>query len=738
MSFLDKLPKLPFFSPKSSENEYFFALNIDQTQVQASLWSLENNQLKLVNIALANIEDGKLIEAANLSLDETLGALEIEPSKILFGVPDSWLQDDNLKEEHLKTIKDLVKELDLSPMAYVSSAHAISHLLQKIQGVPLTAILVNISDPLIITIVKAGKIIGSESVRRSDNLAKDIEKGLLTFSEVEVLPSKILLFGPTGSVNGEKLKDDLLSFPWMSNLPFLHLPKVDILDQKVTIAAVSFAGASELNPDTTFGEKDLNNLTTKEVKKQEIASLDSPHSHDSLKEVGFVQGNIEEESFDSSSTSFTANAQDKEEKQLMDEGLEIDEQEKDFIRKDIIPPNYLAKLSTSLPLVIKNKITSFRFQFVPKVWLLPILILIILIVSYLFIPHAKVTIFIDPRILEKEAQVIVDPEVTSVDESNRKIPGKRVETVLTGFERGVASGKKKIGDPSKGAVVIYNKTTSPKTFSQGSILVGDNIQFTLDSTVNIASESAVEGGIAFGKATANVTAAQIGPEGNLPAGKELSIQGQSSDNFSAKVDSTFSGGTSKDVTIVTSDDQKKLLAIASSNLRKKAKDNLQAKLSGDYKVLEEALSEENAKTTYSKNINDQGVDFTLNLSLKFTGTAYSDMDLKRMVSKLVETNVPPGFSLDLADTETQADVAKMEDDGKLIFLAKFKAKLMPKLDEENIKKKIAFKTPTDAASILRSIENVISSDIQINPALPSFLQRLPFLASRISLDVTAK
>jgi len=34
------------------------------------------------------------------------------------------------------------------------------------------------------------------------------------------------------------------------------------------------------------------------------------------------------------------------------------------------------------------------------------------------------------------------------------------------------------------------------------------------------------------------------------------------------------------------------------------------------------------------------------------------MDLETMVGKLVQTNVPEGYSLSLADTENSADVAK--------------------------------------------------------------------------------
>ena len=126
-------------------------------------------------------------------------------------------------------------------------------------------------------------------------------------------------------------------------------------------------------------------------------------------------------------------------------------------------------------------------------------ILIALLVAVVFLPKATVTVLVDMRTLENDATVIADPSIAALDEANKKIPGKIVDSSQTGSARAQATGKKQIGDPAKGAVVIYNKTAAAKTFSQGTVLVGDNnLTFTLDSSVNVASQSAVDGGISFG------------------------------------------------------------------------------------------------------------------------------------------------------------------------------------------------------------------------------------------------
>lgn len=754
MSLLDNFSKFLPFSGKKDKKEYYFALNIYSKSVEAAIWGVERGKLILVNSATSSLGSHNLSEAANLCLDEALLDFQPEPTQILFGVPDFWLQDDELKEDYSHILKDLVKDLDLTPLAYVSLSHAISHLLQKQQGVPLTAILIDFSNPLMITVVKGGKVISTKSLKRAGSLAEDIEKGLLAFSEVEVLPSKILVYGGMlQDENAEKLKDELHSFPWMQNLPFLHLPKIDILNEMIAISGTAFAGASEINPSVVFNEDSLeqlkkvkpllehsslgkiDNLEDVKMRSHEEKEKHKLDSKSDLEDVGFVSGdieNVEPEGQDISDI-------EEELAPEIDERSLINSREYPIHVDHDIEEKHVTEYTPSKSGGLIAALLLKRIEL-----LLPILIVVLLIASYIFLPKAKVVVFIDPKILEKDEQVTVDPTITSVDDANKKIPGKIVSANLTGSQKGQASGTKQIGDPAKGKVNIYNLSANKVSLPSGASLSSSSgLKIILDSSVEIASQSASVGAdfttvTTPGKASSGVTASAIGPDSNLPAGTNLNVAGYNSSQVVAKVDQALSGGTSKNVTVVTSDDQKKLLAQATSDLRSKAKDQLQGQLSDGFKILEEGLTENNVSASYSKKVNDQASDFTINLSINFKGSAYSDSDLKTMVSKLVSTEVPPGYTLNLQDAQTQADVAKTEKDGKIIFLAKFKAKLMPTLDKEKIKQQIKGKTPTEAINEVKKIDNVISSEIKISPSLPGPLQRLPFLVKNISIDVQAK
>ncbi len=737
MGFFDNLSKfLPTRKPQV-QAEYFFGLNIKHGLVTGSVWGLDGNKVRIVSFKDRKFhEDGDisesphaLVEAANIALDEALADFQPEPEKILFGVPDSWLQDEELKVKYAKVLKQLTRDLDVVPLAYVSSIHAVCHLLQRQEGVPTTAILVEVSDPLSVSVVKAGKVIGTKEVKRGEHLPHDIEKALLTFADVEVLPAKIIVFGK-GDMT--RFKEEMVSFNWMGQLPFLHLPKIESLEDDISIKALSFAGASEINPHVHLEHQSVQ----VEAQSQIHHTKKLPNNHDNLRSehkaenLAFVEGDINDKPVHHQPLS-----QNDDPQEYAVETYETPMHEKPAAVRS---GGAVSNLSHGglIPRGFPNParlLGGLGFTLV-----IPVIILIALAAAYLLLPKAAVTVFVDPKILEKETQIVADPTITTMDEANKQIAGKIVETTVDGTTKAPATGKKKIGDPAKGTVVLYNKTSGPKTFSQGTVLTGpDNLSFALDTSVTVASQSAVEGGISFGKGTAKATAATIGPEGNLAAGKDLSIKGSSTDQFSAKVDTAFSGGVSKDVTVVTSDDQKKLLATLTSELKKKASEEVQGKLTGDMKILEETFTEKVIKQAFSKNVGDQATEFSLTLNVNLKGTAYSDTDLKTIVGKLVETNVPEGYDLDLTRTETQATVSKVEKDGKIVFTAKFKAKLMPKLDLNKLKSEITFKTPSEVETILKSNESVIGADVKITPQLPGPLLRLPLLPQNINLEISS-
>ena len=128
MSFLSKLSAQWPFVKKAVKPEYFFALNIGLEEIKACVWTIQDGNLKVINpLSTPYVSTEEILNVADKLLDEVLGNLPYEPEKILFGVPDSYLLDEELKEPYLKLIRDIIKSLEIQPMAYVATSHAVSH-----------------------------------------------------------------------------------------------------------------------------------------------------------------------------------------------------------------------------------------------------------------------------------------------------------------------------------------------------------------------------------------------------------------------------------------------------------------------------------------------------------------------------------------------------------------------------------------------------------------------------------
>lgn len=720
MSFLDKMIAFFPLGKKEERLEYFFALNIATEKLTAALWTIEGKELKVLGVASDSYSSNdEIASVTDKLLDQVVGLKEIEPQKILFGVPHSWLSDDNLKDEYLKILRGLVKELELTPMAYVTTAQSLIHFLEKQEGVPTTAILIGFEKlHLSVTVVRAGKLDGVKVITRGESSGLDIEKALLSFADIETLPSKILIYG----VQAQELKNQLLSFSWMSKLSFLHFPKIDVLKDDIEIKSVCLAGGSEMNTNVSYTDQPIK----RQVKSTAILDDEESVEKGEAKDIsegdnfGFVVGDVTEQT----KTEESDKSEETKESELVvseESPLEIE---------DFEPPKEEHKQKLNLKKFIPRSFTNFPILF-------GIIGIIILVAgAYIFLPKAEVKIFVEPKVLEKDAQVVADPNQKTVNEDAKIIPGQIVDVEVSGLAKDSATGKRQIGDPAKGTVVIINNTSQGQNFSAGTILASaGGIKFKLDNTASVSAT--LVDSESKSKVTVTVTAVTLGADGNIPSETNLTVGNYPSSQFASKAQGNFSGGTSKEVTVVSDADQKRLLASLAGDLRKQAQQKLQDQFLNK-KILQEALLENIVKKSYNKNINDQASEFSLNMTVRYKGTAFDDQDLKAIVSKLVITQVPEGFKLDLSETETQADVSKLEKDGKLIFLARFKAKLIPKIDTDKIRGQIKFKTPFEVNNILKGMDNILGSEIRLTPNLPKVLERLPILTKNIKIEVGLK
>jgi len=430
--------QLPFLkkSEKGPTREYFFALEIDPGLVKSAVWSVANDKPQVLAVSSNQPWDDKsessLISAADAALSDATSHLDptgkVDIHKVIFGLPAGWVGADKISSSQLHLLKALSEKLDLIPVGFVVTPEAATKHLQSTEGVPPTAILIGFwPHCLEITLVRLGKIDGTHLVQKSPHLADDVVEGLSRFSDIDMLPSRMLLYD--SGIDLEEVKQLLLAHPWQApqkHLPFLHFPKVEILPADFTIRAIALSGGSEV------------------VRVEEPAP--------SAADLGFIQ-------------------------------------DADIATQSPPPPVPAPEPEPEpepVPVVVppkpKFQLPQINFSAVAAISVLAFLAIIGgLTVAYWYLPKAEVILFVTPKNLEHQFELVA---------GGKDLPAEGLEVPVSADKSIPATGSKLVGDKATGPITIYN-ATGAHFIKSGTILTSPSgLKFVLLEDVDVATGSA--------------------------------------------------------------------------------------------------------------------------------------------------------------------------------------------------------------------------------------------------------
>ncbi len=775
------------FSSKEKVQERFFAVEISSESVSTAVWQVSDGKTKVVSIGTTEEWESTnkpetLHTAIDTSLAKTMEEIETEPNKVMFGLQEGWVDGDTISRDYTKLLKDICEKFEFEPIGFVVTTEAIIQLLKKQEGTPTTAIVIRVNETeLIVNVVSIGKITGVETVARSEDIGADVEEGLARFKVDEHLPSRIMLFN--GSEDLEKLKQDLLSYNWLEKLPFLHFPKVEILDRQIAIKSVSIAGGEEAAKALGFEiieEEQEQRDTLEQVEKTKQQAQPDQINAEQQEEKkptteegeSLVIADAEEIGFTTHTDSSTASGEERLEKQLPaikpTEKKQVDRPSKVPVLEDEDQDDEsdqyeeegsenrfnLVSSITALFSPMKNlmKTPSFltsgiagRMNSRVKVMIIGVVGVIILlfaglVFAYWTLPKAKVELYVKPKTLEKEITITISSSVNSVNLDENIIPGKIVETEIEGSREKQTSGTKTIGEKATGEVALYNKTSSEKTFPSGTVLIGSNgLRFVLDGSVTIASASAVEADdsltTTFGKAKVNVSAEDIGSEYNLDGGSEFSVDSFSSSSYDSKSETPLVGGSSREVQAISQEDLDTLIDELTTELKAQAAQELEKTEGSGKQVLSNGARVEVLSQTTSGEVSEEAELVSLSMRLSVTSQVYEEADFEELIRQAVDESIPENFTL--AKEESTAEIRSIDfegEDAEIYFI--YKAALIPVIYEEEIKRNLAGRYPSVAQEYLESLPNFSKATIEISPkALPARLKTFPRKMENISIEV---
>lgn len=708
---------------KSQEKlENFLALEINYETVKAAVWAVDGQKVRIVRHGSIEEWEGKdgLLKASDATITTALEGVTGEPSKMIFGLPFDWVEGDSIKALKKPLLANICEKLGLQPVGFVVSQEALITYLKNQQGTPLSAVLVQLMiSEITVSLVSLGKIIQSENVGKSDDLALDIKEGLARIKNIDQLPARIILFD--GLTDFEEAKQQIISYDWQSHLPFLHFPKVEALKRDFIMEAIAIAGGSEVAKSLGFAieEKPKPVPVEEEIAVETETAIATEAVND-----GAVEQNIENFGF--------VKEQDIAKTEIKIAPVIVPSSEPEKAKK-----NFLAGISGFF-----KKIPN-PFKFIGNKLILILIILLVLaagvIASWWVIPKAEIFIYYQPEKIEKNISFTLDENITQPDFKNKIIPAQIVEVEVKGEKQGQASGEKLVGDKAKGEVVIYNKTDLSKNFPKGTILVrNDNLKFVTLDSISIASSSSktTEEGeeIIWGKNTVGIEAVEVGKESNTEKGVTFTLKDYPSSSFGAKNDNGLSGGTSKKVKTVTAQDKENLTKELTDELKTEAEKKLIEQSSAEKIVVENSSQAKNINETFDKKTGEETDVFNLQLTLALQSFSFKKEDLNEFLKKELSVSVPAGFTFNDNDFSTRI-ISSKDSDEKIQVEMAVTLNLLPQIDLQDLKKALKGKTNVSMEKYLSINENFVKAKVDIYPSIFSVLKRLPPSENRIEAKI---
>lgn len=749
---------LPFFKNfnKKVVPLYYLVLILRDEKAQAVIFEELEGKAKIVgqkeerfSTSIDEILQEELLEKLDKAISSAESSLpeNIQTQKTIFGVKESWTDKDQIKKEYLAKLKKTSEELGLVPIGFLVISQAISHLLQKEEGVPVSAILTEINKRSItVTLLRAGKSIETKSSDIHESIPFTVDTLLKHFNVPEILPSRIIIF------NGkEDLSQEFISHAWSKSLPFLHLPQITNLPEGFDAKSVLFGAATQmgfeiLDKDMPKEQNIADQSSEEKIKTVNEESFEKPTLYKNLgaSDFGFAKD------IDVAKMKFEESAEKTEEEQLSRFTSENTTDKRvipQFNTEEAYVETKSPKKFNNIPMFVKNiltiilgliltvtrKINIKKFSsFAPgklNIVIPAILILTVtLITSYFLFLKATITITVDPKILEQDKSVLFST-IKSTDSGKNIIKGEFVTVSEDGSASTPATGKKDVGTPAKGTITIFSTLNQSKNLPEGTIIKSPNgLEFTFDSGVTIkavASRSADEPPPPSQTATVNVTANQLGKESNLPSGTKLTISSFDITDLIAKNDNPFSGGTKKEVTVASKNDSDKLEKDLIKQLEDKAREDFQKQLIQNKILLPAFISEDLGKKSLNVKIGDEANQLTLTGTVKYQGISYDKDDLVRFSKSLLSKDVPSNQEIDYSNIKTSVLNIKNKNDEEIEANLNIKTLLLPKIDQNKLRKdskRKSFKTTEDA---LYKLPQVADVDIKLSPNLLFLPKNLP-------------
>ena len=360
--------------------------------------------------------------------------------------------------------------------------------------------------------------------------------------------------------------------------------------------------------------------------------------------------------------------------------------------------------------------------------LLGVLVISGLVWAFVFAPAATVIITASTQPAPVSASVklggtaATDPKTGVVSSVSQQL--KKDATVQ--FE---ATGKADKGEKATGSVIMRNycETVGAVTVPAGTTITEGGRNYTTTEAVTVPAPS-FGGGANCGPGESvpvGVMASAAGEASNAEEGTSFSVAGHQYNgifgtygSFRATADEDFTGGSTREVTVVSDDDIQRAIGQLVGQSTDSAKNEVKKLFKNGEIVIDSSFSAEQGEVKSSPAKDEEvsaGAKATLTVPMTYTLQAFSKSAIKTYLDSAVKTQLDNESSQQVYDNglddATFGNFQRAED-GTMTVTLNTTAQIGPKIDEAKVKEQVKGKITGDVQNAIGAIEGVRQVDVE--------------------------
>jgi ElaB/YqjD/DUF883 family membrane-anchored ribosome-binding protein len=355
--------------------------------------------------------------------------------------------------------------------------------------------------------------------------------------------------------------------------------------------------------------------------------------------------------------------------------------------------------------------------------------LFILFMSFtFFFAHATVTV------TPKSETAAADFELTAKeqpDAAKHEILGKLIELSRDGKKTVTASGSKETGEKATGSVTINNLfSNKPQAFGVNTRLQSSSGQvFLLTAQVSVPGATVKSGKAVPGSVSASVVAEKFGEEYNVgPTGFAfIDLPADQQKQITASSDSGMSGGSKKQITVLTNDDLKKAGDAVKGELEPTLTSEIKSKLESDQELLDGATNTSVTKTASSVKVGDEAGQVEVTVTVRVQALVNRPEDIKAAAKEELKKSLPANQQLQ-DEEEPQVTWTKKAVDfeqKKLIVAVHTEKNAAYLIDPAALQAQLLGKSEDEAQQYVSGLSEVSSARVHLSPFWRSSLPKSP-------------